>query len=225
MQSDDVLKFIGQVVAYGGGIAAISYLIFIWLGRKLMEDWFSKSLKNYEFRINSLLNRVTKIHEKEFEVLPEAWIRLQDALGAMTQLAQPLPSGYQDASRMSNVELNEFLETLELSQREKEELVNSTDNNRNNSLREKLFQHSLVDTQDCINKFHNYLSYNRIFLSSDLFDEFLNIDHLLYLATSKLRMEGGDSWEAAMRLSADAQGVARNIEALIQKRLHYSDAA
>ena len=166
MELNDLFKFIGQVVLYGGGSAAIAFLLFSLLGKNLIESWFSKNLKSYEYQINSLFNRVTKIHEKEFEVLPQAWGKLQDALSQVGQIASPLQS-YPDFKWMSETEFQEFLETTKLRKHEKEELVAAPD--RNKFYQEKIFWHELHDARSRINNLHNFLIYNKIFLSKDLF--------------------------------------------------------
>ena len=79
----DIGKFLVQLIAYGGGAVAIAYVVFIFLGKNVVENWFSKrmeayknaqaqELEEFKYKINALFNRVTKIHEKEFEVLPKA---------------------------------------------------------------------------------------------------------------------------------------------------------
>ena len=42
--SEEILKFMVSVVAYGGGGAVIAYVLFIFLGKKWIENKFSQSL-------------------------------------------------------------------------------------------------------------------------------------------------------------------------------------
>ena len=99
----EIFEFIGKLVAYGGGIVVIAYGIFILLGKKWIESIFQKNLEiykrtqnqeleNFKYKINSLFSRVSKIHEKEFEVLPEIWSRLHDAKDIISALVSPLHS-------------------------------------------------------------------------------------------------------------------------------------
>jgi len=46
--NEAILNFIGAVVAYGGGGAAIAYLMFILLGKKWIENKFSQQLEEYK---------------------------------------------------------------------------------------------------------------------------------------------------------------------------------
>jgi len=89
---EQMLNYLGELVLYTGSIVGFTFLFFRFLGKRWIENIFSKNLEKwkhelnkeleqYRYKINALFNRVTKIHEKEFEVLPEAWLKMQDALG------------------------------------------------------------------------------------------------------------------------------------------------
>ena len=80
----ELLKHFGIPVAV---TIFVGILFFKLLASKWLENKFDKRLEDHKhklenereelkFKINSLLNRVTKIHEKEFEVLPIAWEKL-----------------------------------------------------------------------------------------------------------------------------------------------------
>ena len=127
-----LLNFIFQLFAYAGGSVAVAYLLFVWFGKRIIEHWFStrmeayknaqaQELEDYKYKINALFNRVTKIHEKEFEVLPKAWELLQTALGQIGHMASPLQT-YPDFKWMSELEFEEFTKTTKLKKHEIEEL-------------------------------------------------------------------------------------------------------
>lgn len=233
----DIWKFLGQLIAYGGGAAAIAYVLFIFLGRNVVENWFSRrmeayknaqaqELEEFKYKINALFNRVTKIHEKEFEVLPRVWELLQNALGQIGRMASPLQT-YPDFTWMSQTEFQEFLETTKLRKHEKEELVSAPDKNK--FYQEKIFWHELYDARSRINDLHNFLLYNKIFLSKDLFEEFGKIDTMLFEAALEIETNH-ESREPKLnrqiwnRLNSDMQKIATNIEKLVQARLHYPEA-
>jgi len=77
-------------VAAGGGLTLIAYQIFKrfavkWLDSKFEERLqalkhkHGKEIERLRFEIAKLLDRATKLHQREFEVLPEAWSKLNDA--------------------------------------------------------------------------------------------------------------------------------------------------
>src|SRR3989442_1732393 len=89
---DVILKFIGEVVLYGGGSAACAYLLFQFLGKSWIENKFAQRLEAYKHQqqlelqhlkveIESMLSGALKMQEREFQVLPEAWKKLDDAFG------------------------------------------------------------------------------------------------------------------------------------------------
>jgi len=78
-----MLKWPGQVVLWLGGATVTAFAAFKFLASKWIENKFAtqleahkhepaKELEELRHRINSAFSRLTKIHEKEFEVLPEA---------------------------------------------------------------------------------------------------------------------------------------------------------
>lgn len=235
----DILKFLGQVIAYSGGAVAIAYIVFIFLGKQVIENWFSKrmeayrsaqaqELEEYKYKINALFNRVTKIHEKEFEVLPKAWEKLQDALGQVGHIASPLQS-YPDFTFMSQTEFEEFLTHTKLKKHESEQLQSLDGVNRNKFYQERIFWHELYEAKSQVNNLRNFLLYNKIFLSKDLFDEFGKIDTMLF--DMVLEIEGNHEEQVRKsvlpiwkKLNSDVQDIAKKIEALVQSRLHYSEA-
>ena len=226
-------------IKYAGGSVAIAYLLFTWLGKRVVENWFSKrmeayknaqaqELEEFKYKINALLNRVTKIHEKEFEVLPKAWELLQNALGQVGHMASPLQS-YPDFTWMSETEFHEFLENTKLKKHEIEKLEYLSPADRNKFYQERVFWHELYDARSRINDLHNFLLHNKIFLSKDLFEEFGKIDKMLF--DTVLEMESNHEshehksilpiWK---RLNTEVQEISGNIENLVQARLHYPEA-
>jgi hypothetical protein len=232
-------EFFFDLIKYAGGSVAIAYLLFTWLGKRVVENWFSKrmevyknaqarELEGHKYKINALFNRVTKIHEKEFDVLPKAWEKLQDALSQVSHMASPLQS-YPDFAWMSETEFHEFLENTKLRKHEIEKLEYFSPADRNKYYQDRIFWHELYDSRSRINDLHNFLLYNKIFLSKDLFDEFGKIDKMLFdavlgIETNHESREPKLNRQIWNQLNTDMQEIAANIENLVQVRLHYPEA-
>lgn len=88
--SEQILLFLGKIVAIGGPAAVIAFLLFRYLGKSWIESKFSERLEQFKHQqaleiqrlrieIDSTLSGVLKIQEKEFETLPEAWGKLDEA--------------------------------------------------------------------------------------------------------------------------------------------------
>jgi hypothetical protein len=69
-------------------------------------------LEHYKYQINPLFNRITKIHEKEIEVLPCAWQKLQEAHGHLARLVQPFRIE-REVTQMNEQQLKEHQQEYE----------------------------------------------------------------------------------------------------------------
>ncbi len=237
MFSDDIYKFFIEVVLAGGGGALVAYGLFSYLGKKWLENKFLQSLEKfklqqalqmeqYRFEINSLFNRISKIHEKEFEVLPNAWFKLQESLGKVSKLISPYQE-YPDLSNKDEEQTKEILDKIEFEESEKKEILNSQD--KNLKYREIYFWHYFSGVRDVVYEFHNYLLYNKIFLSKDLFDCFSKIDNILIEVIRKREaMERSkdylDSIKVYNEINDEVVPLVQDLAILIQQRLHYQDA-
>src|SRR4051812_28368721 len=84
---DLLLKAAGLLALAGGGAAGLIFGPFRYLADKWLTSKFDQRLKqfkhaqqvemeNLRFKINSLFDRTTKLHQREFEVVPAAWALL-----------------------------------------------------------------------------------------------------------------------------------------------------
>jgi hypothetical protein len=232
-----IIIFLGKILVYGGGGAAVAYVLFSFLGKKWIENKFSKSLEAYKhaqtkeleelrYKINAQFNRITKIHEKEFELLPEAWLKMQDALGRISEFTS-LYQEFPDLNKMSSVALDEFLDKSKLQDYEKQELKKAPD--KLEYYQECIFRYKYVDAHKEFSEFHNFIVRNRIFFSSDLQEKFIKIDDIMWSAIidRKVGYEAKDHemWTKAYKQIRDeVEPIKKEIEILVQQRLHFAEA-
>src|SRR5271154_6132179 len=87
-------NLITQLITVAGGGAIIGFALFQWLGKKWLETRFAKNLELFKheqsqeierlrYRINALMDRTTKLHQHEFEVIPEVWDKLGTAMSGV----------------------------------------------------------------------------------------------------------------------------------------------
>lgn len=78
------------MVAYGGSGAIVAYLLFQFLGKTWIENKFAQrldqlkhqqalELQRLRVEIDSLLSGALKLQDREFQILPEAWQKLDEA--------------------------------------------------------------------------------------------------------------------------------------------------
>lgn len=241
---DELFSFIGKVLAYGGGAAAIAYVVFTFLGQKWIEAKFAerleaykraqeRELEQYRHQVSILFSRVSKIHEKEIDVLPEMWQKLQVALGHVAKITSPLQYG-PNFLKMTDEEFNDFLEKSRLNELHRTDLSKTRTVDRNTLYTKTIFWYDLVDAKSAVSEFHNFMLMNRIFLSQDLKHEFQEIDTLLsstltWREFGEQAKEIGGTWEAISEgykeLDKEANRIVMQIEKLVQERLEFGRAA
>jgi len=125
---DPIWTWIFQTLIASG----VAVGVLVWLGRQWIENQFSKrleaykatqaqELEKYKAKVAALFNRITKIHEKEFEVLPVAWSMLQDAIGFVNKIAAPMQT-YPDLRFVDQLRFEEFLNNCGWTESDKNKL-------------------------------------------------------------------------------------------------------
>lgn len=233
----EILSFIGKIVAYGGSAVVIAYGAFAFLGKKWIENKLAekleafrhaqqKELEETRYKINALFSRVSKIHEKEFEVLPEAWGKMHDALTSLIRFTTVLKQ-YPDFSMVTAAQLEEFLKDSVLNDFQKDGLKRASD--KLDYYRDCMFYHELTAVRKAFSEFHNYIQKNSIFLSQDLKEYFSKIDDLMWNAMIDKEV-GHEVKDHKMKIEAwkkvknDVTPLKDKIEGLVQNRLRYDKA-
>jgi hypothetical protein len=232
---EQIALVIGKIILYGCGAAAIAYGVLKWFGQKWFENCFAQSLEQfkrkqselleqYRYQINAKFNRITKIHEKEFEVLPKAWYLLQDSYMHFVSVALPLQQ-WPNLNTYTPEQLDSFLETCELQEFQKAELRKQED--KLSYYQGRAYWARLGTAQMKFQEFRTYLRYNKIFLSRDLFDLFHGIEVSMIEAQVQLEEPDKDEqpWSGMSKvfkkLSEDVNASMKGLESAVQKRLHF----
>ena len=132
---NEISNIIGNILIYGGGTLTLFLIGIKYFGQKWLEEKFSKRLEEfkrfqnqefekYKFEISKLFNRISKIHEKEFEILPTLWVKLQNSFSIFITLSHPFQS-WPDLNQYSSEELDSFLKKCELSDYQKKRNIRS----------------------------------------------------------------------------------------------------
>src|SRR4051794_22694874 len=98
---EPLLATLGGVAVALGLTGAAAFGLFKLVGEKWLTARFDERLAEYRhaqqkelerlrFKINGLMDRATKLHQKEFEALPEAWGKLADANAIVQAIVSPL---------------------------------------------------------------------------------------------------------------------------------------
>lgn len=236
--TEQIALFIGQIILAGGGAVAITFGFIKWFGQKWFESQFAESLElfkreqseileQYRYQINARFNRISKIHEKEFEVLPLVWSLLQDAYGHFISITNPFQQ-WPDLNKYNPDELESFLEKCELLDFQKNELRNSKDKLK--YYKDTAYWIRLNIASAKFQEYRNYLRYNKIFLSLDLFDLFHQIEKAMISAQVELEEPDNreNPWRGTLQanksLSDTVIQLMEQVESAVQKRLHFDQA-
>jgi hypothetical protein len=218
----EVFEPVGKIVLYGGGPTVIAYLTFAFLGKRTVETWFAKRLKKFEYKLNSIFNRVTKIHEKELEVLPQAWGRLHDLLDSVTQFIRE--THRISLNNKSTSELEKFLSKQNLSKDEKQIIFESKD-------KDSCFFRVLSErTSKASWDFQGYIDKNAIFLSPEIKTKFRKAEDAIRTAWAiRATAETADDRRKAIReaceiIQKEIPPIMTEIEELVQRRLRFDEA-
>jgi len=233
-----IKNWVIDLVAVGGPSVVIAYAVFKWLGQQWLEQRFKTQLENLKHeqqkeieqlrhRIQSSFSRISKIHDKEFEVLPKAWFLLHDAYGKASFAIAALRQ-YPDFALLPEPQFVEFLKQCRLSETEKEALRDLSAPNRSKYYIGAMEWIELNDARTAQTLFHNYLIENRIFMTTDLWQRFGAVDESL--ASALIDHESWkrwQDWELSKSSQAKIASIAPQIKAIeqtVQQRLEYGQA-
>ena len=227
-----IFSIVGKLIVTGGGLVAISYGLFKYLGQKWLDEKFSERLEAYKheqqkeierlrFKINALLDRATKFHQREYEVLPEAWSLLNDAFWKASYFLHPFQQ-YPDLDRMTPTQLDEFLAKTSFSNWEIEELKTST--KKSDYYIKRIFWHTIQDVKTSARDCHVYLAKNGIFIQPNIREKLLEIDDAIWKALNQREIsERHDTFPRDLTKSdyliEQAPQLLKDLELLVQNRL------
>jgi hypothetical protein len=232
----EILKVIGKFTAAGGGGAAIAWLIFSKFGDRWLEQRFATRLEQFKHekaqeierlrhQITSVFSRISKIHDKEFEVLPAAFLKHHHAYGKCFRLGSALQQ-YPALNQMGASLFAEFVANCSLPEFRKKELLKATD--REDYYNRWIFGVHFGEAQSAYDDFHNFLVMNRIFMTDDLRQQFAAIAKLIssvLIALEIDRQTPGSGLHSKVRKDlAEIEPLLEPLEMVIQKRLHYEEA-
>jgi hypothetical protein len=236
--SEEIISVIGKIVLYGGGIAGVSFGLIKWFGEKWFENKFSERLEEfrrqqseileqYRYQINANFSRITKIHDKEFEVLPKVWRLLQESYSHFMFLANP-GQQWPDLNRYNQDELQSFLDKCELMDFQKKELLKQED--KLAYYENKAYWARLGRARTKFQEFREFLRNNKIFLRRDLFDLFRKIEISMIEVEVGLEMPSDIEYpwrgtsESFKKLNKDVNDLMAQVESSVQERLHFDRA-
>lgn len=220
-------------LAAAGGVI-LAFLKFG--GEKLIEHQFDKSLEGVKseqaraleqqrFDISASLDRTAKLHQFEFEVLPEAWSRLHIAGGSCREAVQRTISRIQ-VGGLSEGELAIILTTLEISELDSQHIKNFEGEDRQNIFNQAVDYHRWNIARRDQADYYNYLLSHGIFIQPDLLNKLKTIGKLIGEAVFEYEdmlkhpePKGADRFRARDAFHSEWSAMIADVEADLHSRL------
>ncbi len=191
-----MLTYLVAFVVATGGLGTVVYWLFKLLAEKWLHAKFEERLSAYKhiqqkeleqlrFEISALLDRTVKLHQREFDVLPEVWGLLTDSFN----ITRPVTLGAvlaPDIDEMTGEQFDDFLERIPFAAWQKNELRKAADKKR--YYIDAISWYDLNRSQDACGKFHVYLLKNGIFIQPEIRVKFSELDDLLAGAIGERRV-------------------------------------
>jgi len=227
-----LLQAIGAVVIAGGGLALIVYQVFKLLSVKWLDSQFDarlqalkhrhdKEIEQLRFKIAALLDRTTKLHEREFEALPEAWSKLNDAYW-QARVVISVFKEYPDIDRMISAHQFEFIDGCRLHDWEKAEL--RATERKNEYYQKHITGHDLFEAKSKSRDAHVFLLKNGIFFGERILEALKKLDGLAWAAIieHEINVEHGVrpmERKDSTALQNEGEPLLQELQALIRDRL------
>lgn len=214
-------------------------LTIAWIGRLYIDKWLTRrfqgqldnlkhvqaqEIERLRAKIAGMLDRTTKLHQHEFEVLPRSWDLLSLALGSISQLTASFREGV-DLGAMTPEDLDVFLRKGPLEEHQKQEIREASRFEKVTIYRKLNERIEFNSASKVIGDFHNYTIQHGIFIEPDIRAKLMEASQELQKALTcwKWVLQTPDH---ELRPVAESQGhvkkaleISKEIDALISSRL------
>jgi hypothetical protein len=238
-----ILETIEKIAAaFGAVVFTVGTLtgLALWLFKTFSEKWLNakfaerleafkhdqqKEIEHLRFEINKLFDRTTKLHQREFEVLPKGWSLLVTSFHATMSMTAALQQ-YPDISQMTPAHLEEFLSKCPLEGWQRDELRNAAE--KNSYYQQAIFWHRLNSVRKDFRKSALFLRRKGIFMPRALKEKFTRVEDLIWNALSEYELNKNEAvWPKHHtdqdKLRKEGELLMKELEAEVQGRLWTSD--
>lgn len=235
MDWNSVFEWIGlftTVVVLVGGFGA-------WFGKNYIDKWLTKhfqgqldalkhtqaqEIERLRAKIAGMLDRATKLHQHEFEVLPTAWDLLTRALGSVGTVTAIIRESV-DPSAMSKDDLEILLRDTPLEEHEKQSVRDAARLEKSGVFQDLMRRYEFNTAHRDAQAFHNYVIQHGIFIEPTIREKLSESSKELLMALRKwksiLQTPVLMPWptEEARAHVTKASDLANEIDRLISERL------
>jgi hypothetical protein len=230
---ETIFAILGYLLVAATGLTGVGVLL-LFLFRTAAEKWigvkFDKQLEAFrheqrveierlKFSISAQLDRATKLHQREFEVLPKAWRRLKDAHGIVSELVSRGKT-ITELNAMSDPQREDFLGTSPLADWQRDLVRSAKD--KTDAYRNQIEPHRIARARSASARFYKYFQRNGIFIRPSIKRKFDKIDELMLAALEEHVLNFQHKFrefQAGDKLRSEGKPLLDELEADVQKRL------
>ena len=156
----------------------VFFALFKFFGKKWLENRFSKDLEAFKAQTlheySFLLTYKTKFLEKEYDVLSDLWRKLSDAYNKLDLSLAGAPPPTEVFQNYDEEDLQEFCAKMKFNHFEKKYFFQN--DNKKNAVFRIIQDRENLETGKSIKNYKKSFEENRIFISPDIKQKFLNLD-------------------------------------------------
>ncbi len=218
------MKYIIDILIAGGGGAIIVYAVIKAFGASILNHQFLKLIETHKLKLNLEFDRVVKLNQKEFEVLPLLWnkiILIRNSILYFSDIYKRLAF---NLNILSEKGIFEFVNEIPAPQHLKDFILKSNDKN---AAYEKVMEiDGLESIRILYGEFDNLYKINKIFLSNILQEHVGRIHKYYFEAINVLlNLPNGNEFKNVFRKDFDSKSneMVEIIGQLIKKRLRFDE--
>lgn len=233
-----IAAWIVALLLGGGTVTAFAFWLFKLFGDKWLTNKFAerleafkhdqqKEIEHLRFEISKLFDRTTKLHQREFEVVPKAWDHLADSYHEVRGVIASFRT-YPDFERMSDEHTEEFLASSSLEKWQQDELRKKPHKERNNYYQDAIAWQDIARAKKTCRKSARYLLKNGIFMPPDLKNKFEKLGDLIWGALVEHDFNKQHDFKPKQhtdiqKLLKEGAPLMKELETEVQKRLWSSE--
>ncbi len=233
----ELLAVLAALGLSGAVATAVAYWLFHIFAKGWLDSHFQRDLEalraehlreaeRLKADLGRYADRAIKFHEREYEVLPEAWGKMNKAYGAVAYAISSFQESA-DLNIMSDKELEAWLEGAEMHDIQKSEIRAAT--NKNENYIKILTWKQIGEADKVLSEFNNYLILQGIFIDEDIATKMAEAGKIMRSALISRKMVerikgnyssgGTDFWIKATEQISPVGSMVEDIKTLVRHRL------
>lgn len=232
--ANEVFALLGKITLIGGSASLIAYQAFKHLAAKWLDSRFQKNfqqlvhdqnkeIERLKTELTKSFDRATKLHQREFEMLPEVWAKVSESYWTTSALVSSVQFGV-ELNSMRPKQLEAFITECELTPWQRDEVMESADKTKKYA--DLIYWHRLSKALDANRVASVALGQNGIFIEDGIKAKLDSILDLMHNALSEDQTNHQHPPMRGERLHADIDRVRTDgkawfaeAESLIKARL------